>query len=471
MPEPPASQADYPHWFQMAWVSMDARTRDMLVRRHHDQTLEAIGRAHYLTRERARQVIRDAGQCLLVIAKSMEKTWCDQLDELFHDTVAVADHALTEIFPDPGGAARYALLHTLGYQHPRTWAGVQRAFWTREPKLLATLLGELAANAPYRPAELRFRATALGIPDALPIEEIASHGRSPLVQNDDGAWVRRNARGRDVAYLWLAEQGGPRTADEIADALGGEGRAVRESLRRDSRFRLIRPEGTWALTEWPHDETADYGTAIDAVLDVITELGPISKRRLIQEVQRRYPVSLSRVTQCLIDDRVGITADGRVDLVERGAAPLEDSEPTRPSHVALDAAGGILGFTLTIDADLLRGSGVIIHRWITWYLGLRQAPMTRAFDLTELIDPFAPATITTPLDPPGRLTITRNTSAAQISSLRVHATSMGLSRNCRLAVVLRLREGTAYLRHACHAEACPVRERLHPPTGSRTPSP
>ncbi|MFI0354379.1 hypothetical protein [Actinomadura sp. 9N407] len=471
MPEPPAPQADIPHWFQVAWASMDPRARDMLVRRHRDQTLEAIGRAHYLTRERARQLIRDAGQSLLMIAQSIEETWRDQLDELFHDAAAVADHALAEIFPDPGGAARYALLHALGFQHPRTWAGVQRAFWTREPKLLATLLSELAANAPYRPAELRFRGAALGIPDALPIEEIASHDKSPLVQNDDGAWVSRNARGRDVAYLWLAEQGSPRTVEDIADAVGGERRAVRESLRRDGRFRLIRPEGTWGLTEWPHDKTAHYGTAIDAVLDVITELGPISKRRLIHETQRRYPVSLSRVTQCLIDDRVGITADGRVDLVERGAAPLEDREPTRPSHVALDTAGAILAFTLTIDADLLRGSGVIIHRWITWYLGLRQAPMARAFDLTELIDPFDPAMTATPLDPPGRLSITRNTSAAQISSLRVHATTMGLTHNCLLAIVLRLREGTAYLRHACRADACPVRERLHPTMSRGIPSP
>ncbi|MBT2207530.1 sigma factor-like helix-turn-helix DNA-binding protein [Actinomadura sp. NEAU-AAG7] len=433
------------HWLSTAWAALDDRARDMLARRRGNQTLEAIGRAHFVTRERARQIIRTASEALVTTAREVEEGWREQIDELFLDAPAVPDTALREIFPDPEGTARYTLLRALGFESPRTWAGALQGFWTRLPGELDKLFHDLAKNGPYRSAELRFRAVVLGIPDAVPIESVASHEKSPLTRAEQGVWVRRGARSRDTAYLWLAEEGAPRFLDEIVAALGEEHRAVRESLRRDDRFRQIRPEGTWALKEWPLNGVGEYRTTLEVVLAVLAELGPIPKARLITETRRRYPVGYNRVAQCLLSDRVGITANGMWDLVERGATPVEESEPRRPDHVVVDLSGKVLGFRIPVDKDLLRGSSVVIHRWVTWHLGLRQAPMSRTFNL---------------IGTSGDLTVTRNTSAAQVSSLRAHVESMGLAEGCELAVVLRLEEGSARLEHACARETCPTQRHL-----------
>lgn len=430
------------HWLPTAWDSLDDRQRDMLIQRHEDKTLAAIGRSHGVTRERARQIVIGASKILREEALATRAMWKPQLEELFLNASAVPEDALTSIFVDPKGTARYALLRELGFEHPRTWAGPLRQFWTREPGDLDRQLRDLAKYGPYRAEELVPRAVALGVPESVPVASIAAHRKSPLLRAD-GMWVRRSSRGRDAVYLWLADEGSPRHIEDMVAALGGDGRAVKESLRRDERFRQIRPEGTWALREWPLNGTTEYTNALDAVLGVLAELGPMTRGNLYRETARRYTVTYSRVLQCLLSDRIGIAAGASkmVDLVERGALPLEEREPKRPANVAIDDSGKVIGFKVRVDAEVLRGSGVIIHRWITWRLGLRQAPMSRTFSLTDFT---------------GELTLTRNTSAAHISSLRAYAETMGLALGCELAVVLRLEVGTARLQHACAPEDCPA---------------
>ena len=151
-------------------------------------------------------------------------------------------------------------------------------------------------------------------------------------------------------------------------------------MRRDDAFAQVRPEGTWALADWrvPGSDNR-YTTAVDVVVEVLREIGPLDYEHLRDECQQRYPVSEWRITQCLSSNLIGINGEGLYDLAERGATPIEDSEPKKPRNI--EASGNVVGIELTVDSELLRGSGIPVHRWLTWYLKLRTAPSTRHFDL------------------------------------------------------------------------------------------
>lgn len=257
--------------------------------------------------------------------------------------------------------------------------------------------------------------------------------RGPLTRGLGGTWLRRSAKHRDAAYLWLANEGQPRRAEVVAPAIGADSaRGLKEGLRRDDRFRQIRPEGTWALSEWPAAESAHHTNALDVMVAVLRRSGPLTKQTLFSLAAKEYPVSYSRLQQCLISDQLGMTVDGSIDLAENGAIPMEEREPRRPKSIA--ANGDTIGIRLKIDANTLRGSGIIVHPWLTWRFGLRLAPMTRIFSLPN---------------GSGDLIARRMTSGAQISSIRPHVHSAGMLEGCEIVILFYLKTNTATIRHAC----------------------
>jgi hypothetical protein len=147
-----------------------------------------------------------------------------------------------------------------------------------------------------------------------------------------------------------------------------------------------------------------------------------------------------------------MTEEGLIDLVERGAAPIEDVEPRRPESIVVDPSGKVVGVRVTVNKDLLRGSGVIVHHWLTWYLEMRRAPMSRVFMIEGSGE---------------ELTVRRSTSGAQLSSLRRQAASMGLVMGCRMVVLLRLASDSAGLMHACGPLECPANG-AHAPASPRS---
>ncbi|MFJ9704756.1 RNA polymerase subunit sigma-70 [Streptomyces sp. NPDC101234] len=355
---------------------------------------------------------------------------------------AVADSELVEEISNfDGGALRSSLLRAMGLTHPSTWAGELTDLWTIKKDALSEILQKLLLQAPYHPDELEEITRTLGVPEHTPLDLILAHPRSPLAKAPDGSWLRRNARHRDAAYLWLSKQGEPRRADEIREAIQAKSdAAVREGLRRDERFILLRAERVWALTEWPLPQGSHHTNALDAVLEVITECGPITRKALFAEVTQRYPVTPARLSQCLISKEIGRTPEGLIDLSERGATPMEEKEPRRPDTMAVDPSGKVVGARLSVDKELLRGSGLIVHSWLTWYLGLRLAPMSRTFTFD---------------DGAGELRVSRNTSAAQLSSIRQRVLSLGMGFGCHFVVLLRLDASSVSIRHICEEWACP----------------
>jgi hypothetical protein len=256
-----------------------------------------------------------------------------------------------------------------------------------------------------------------------------------------GGWVRASSEGRDATFLWLTDTAEARPIAEISESLGFGEHALREALRRDTRFTQLRPEGTWALTDWKTAKTTrNYDNAEQAVVEVLRDLGPLTLAQLTAETIKRYPVSTWRIAQCVSSSNVGRTPLGLYDLAERGALPIEESEPRRPDNVV--ESGNIIGLRLPVSYDLLRGSGLAVNRWLTWRLGLRQAPSSKRFTLVEL---------------DGEIVVRRTTSTSSISTLRSAVASLGLVEGCQVAVLLRLNSATADVRHACSPGNCPTR--------------
>lgn len=440
-------------WLVRAWETgvFDERERAVVTGRAEGRTLDEVGRPLGLSRERARQIQNRARQRLAEMADIIQSGWREVARstgagpaaprEAFAAALGVVDHVALE-----------ELLAAAGLDAPRTWAGPLRGWWSADSGALGGALRGLVDTAPFHGDDLGRAASEAGLPAGLPLVWLLSHSESRLALSSDGHWVRRKARGRDAAYLWLLETGRPCRADELLAPMAATTvAAVREALRRDDRFRQIRPEGTWALAEWTHLRASVYATAVDAMVSVVTESGPLSRARLFAMVTELYPVTPWRLKQCLLSDQLGETPDGLVDLVSRSARPFEEEEPVRPDTMAVE--GEFLGVRIPVNRDILRGSGVNVHTWLTWRLGLRRAPMSRTF--------------TTPGDH-SPLIARRGTSSAQLSSLRRHALELKVVDGCVLAVLLRLDDDTARVGHGCAPGACPARRTraAAPPTAN-----
>ncbi|MGD6752950.1 sigma factor-like helix-turn-helix DNA-binding protein [Streptomyces sp. BH105] len=426
-------------WLGAAWRALPSRSRRMVEDRASGGTLGGIGQEHELSRERVRQLLLKAQEHLCAFADAFVDDWRDRLMAL---TVrpAVPESEVAAVLAVREHVGVGLLAQDVGAEPPLTWAGRLDGWWTRNPGALEMLLRVGVEEAPLRGEDVAVTFASAGVPGGIPLLDLLGHPNSPLVPGFEGTWLRRRARGRDAAYLYLLANGEPCRAEELVEPTGIRRKpAVSEALRRDERFVQLRLEGKWALAEWPHLNVTPYPNAVEAFVAVLTELGPLPKEALFVKVGERYPVTLWRLQQCLLDDRVGTTDGGLIDLVARGAVPIEESEPVRPATMAADPAGNVFGVRLTVDKDILRGSGVVVSSWLTWQLGMRQAPMVRTFSIAGQPTPIV---------------LKRATSAAQLSSLRVLVKEKGMVGGCEFVLFLRTDDSTARIEHACDRQTC-----------------
>ncbi|WP_416562977.1 sigma factor-like helix-turn-helix DNA-binding protein [Nocardia testacea] len=433
--EPPSD------WLAEAWARLPERSREIITARHRGAKLREIGDSYGFTRERARQVLTKAANDICAHADRAQPQWREKLLALADIETAIARAILAEAIDVTDQIALESLVEAAGLHTPRVWGADLTGWWSTSPTTLATRLEQLTDRAPFSVQAMRSLATECCIPDSLPLETMLDSERSPLLLAGLG-WLRKRVRSRDAAYMWLLEQGAPHRIERIVPAVGAvTAHALAEAMRRDGRFVQIRPEGTWALAEWPRDSGTDYRRAEDVVVDVVEQFGPITKTALFAKAIALYPVTRWRLEQCLYDAQLGETSDGLIDLVARGARHIEIAEPARPDNMASSDDGKVYGIRLTIDKDMARGSGVLVNQWLTWKLGLRRAPMSMSFDTDQL---------------PGPLSVRRNTSGAQLSSLRAFVLEQGLALGCDIAIVLLTESRTARIRHVCEQGRCLV---------------
>lgn len=426
-------------WLTAFWTEqLSERQRDVLTLRADGLTLDEIGQVYGLTRERIRQIEVQAQNA----AKETFNVHRDELhsvEALMAGQIAVSNERLCRTLPPAPTVAQLELIKSMGLSHPQTWDGPLRGWWCYEPGELDRRLRALADLAPLSHENMDAAMVELGIEIVEPISSLLTSENSKIICHELG-WIRVHRTSRDLAYLWLEKEGSPRSAAEIAAIAENSERAIRETMRRDEYFAQLRPEGTWALAAWraPGAENR-YKNAEEVLIDVLRDMGPMELADLRAEVRRRYPVTSWRINQCLTNSALGRHPDGKYDLAERGAMPLEESEPRRPDHIKVN--GNVIGVSMTADYELMRGSGLHVNRWLTWYLGLRTQPSERVFQM---------------LEPSSSVTIRRASSNAQISSLRSAALAMDLVEGCAVVLLLNTAINIARLHHACRARNCPA---------------
>jgi len=431
--------SDSHDWLQHLWTSeLSNQERDVLSRRTEGTTLEEIGQGYGVTRERIRQVETAARKKVDAVFTKRRNEF-QALEDLLAGSLVVETSELMATLPAAAEAARLELLRFMGLKHPQTWDGQLVDWWRYDSEELDRRLKAISDLGPMSHENMGAAMQDVGLEMTAPVSDLLASSNSRLVRHELG-WIRPNRISRDIAYLWLEAEGSPRSAGDIAAVTTNSERAIRETMRRDEDFAQVRPEGTWALAAWKTPGAENhYKSAEEVLIDVLREMGPMDLADLSAEVRRRYPVTAWRISQCLSNSKIGRMPDGKYDLAERGAEPIEELEPRKPDHIKV--SGNVVGVVVTVDYDLMRGSGLHVNRWLPWYLGLRTQPSERQFELVE---------------PAGTVTIRRASSNAQISSLRSAAMALDVAEGCELVLLLNTANNTARLHHGCEASQCPA---------------
>ena len=433
----------------LAWQALPDRSRHILLRRLAGDTLREIAGSMSppLTRERVRQLEKMANAQLCFDQAREAPELAPGLEhEAATNLVVSTTRAQTMIGTGLDDACR-ALLAALGYEPATELGPVAADYWSSPPQprqehpqdRLKERLRRLTDLVPLTYSDAHEAARDIGLPSDLSWASHLDQIDGRLIRHELG-WIRRSRSTRDIAYLWLKGEGEPREAAEMAGVVGCSDHTVREAMRRDPDFAQVRPEGTWALSDW-RTPGADqrYASAVDVVVEVLRELGPLAIDQLRVETRGRYPVTDWRIHQCLSSNMIGRLPDGKYDLAERGATPIEDDEPRQPDNMR--DVGDVVGVTLPVTRDILRGSGIPVSRWLTWRLGLRTAPATRHLELPGGL---------------GTVRVTRGTSTSQISSLRLIGQHLGVREGCTLTLLVNTARDTADVRHSCVPGACDV---------------
>lgn len=419
-----------------AWQGISIREREVLELRSAGFTLEQIGLHLGVTRERTRQVERDGSAALIQLVET-RTDFADFLETCLARSWLITADSLSEALGGSQLAPIQALLKAHGLRNPRVFDIAYTSWWCRDQARVEAATLSVIVEAPFEEEKLLAHTERAEFPLGFDLRAGLRSPRSPLVELESGFWVRRASKSADAAYLWLREQLTPDSAENIARATGAVSvRALGEVMRRNSdRFVQLRPEGTWALTEWQHfGLSIDYRDATEVVIAVLRDMGPLPERQLVDETQRRYPVSKARVMQCFASSSVGLNEDGLFDLSERGAVPITPVQPRKPDWVA--ESGSRIAVKYIVNYDLLRGSGLGLSPWVTWRLGIHNYPASRTFSGDFPV------------------VVRRQSSGSAISTLREAALALRLREGCAIAVIMETTESTCTVRHSC-TNPCP----------------
>jgi hypothetical protein len=408
-----------------------------VLERRPDRTLQEIAAELGLTRERIRQIERKAGHqaeaTLLQLAPELAAFWRQTLAK-----AVVSERDLIHPFIETGEAGKEqirlgrSLLRAVGAFEPRVMkeAGIA-GYWTLEPDRLAIIAKELETVLPCTSDQLDEILDEMDFSEARALKELflAGWGQYRLHQST-GYWVRPGSQDRDAAWLALMDEEDPLDADDLGFRIGLTARNLTAQLSRDPRFVQVRPSGEWALARAGPRQAPS--TALEATLECLRQRGPLSLAELIDRVQEIYPVTAAAISGCVNHHLIGVTAAGLLDLVENGARRQRRKEPRIPENVTLES-GGRLKITRPIDTELMRGSGVGVSPYVSWFLGLESAPSSRRFEIGGS----------------DTIRVTYRTTGSTLSSLRTLADRLGGRVGCLLTITLDPGDNRASARLEC----------------------
>ncbi len=299
-------------------TNLPTRARDVLEKRYglsadgEKHTLEAIGQAYGITRERVRQIENHG---IMAIQKSDAYNEFEpiftELQRLIAELgggVIAEDILLEEITNDQMlrnhiyfllvvGAPFYRAKESNGYSH--RWYTEKKVAETVE-QALKNLAKSINRDELISEEEIlnRFRNELIDIADAhdeqvlkrwlMISREIA---RNPLGEWGDATSPNVRVKGiRDYAYLVVKRHGSPMHFREVAEAIEAlfhkkaHTATTHNELIKDERFVLV-GRGLYALTEWGYSA----GVVKDVLQDILRKHGPLSREEIIDKVRKeRY---------------------------------------------------------------------------------------------------------------------------------------------------------------------------------------
>ena len=316
---------NYPKCSTLLIASLDDRSQDIVARRfglHGDgpQTLEAIGRAYGITRERVRQIVEGGvGQIRLSLQGKKKSTETDSIFGHFVKTLEKAgglrreDLLVGELGSDNASHVLF-FLH-LGDPFVRRAEDTElHSLWTLAEEKHQELQDVLSVLARYfekqqKPATLEEIALVHNpkTPEAL-LSYLEVSKR--ILQGSEGrwglsTWPEINPKGmKDKAYIVLKNAETPlhftevaRLIDELQRTLSAVSsrpalaQTVHNELIKDDRFVLV-GRGTYGLKEWGYSP----GTVKDVLLSILkSNRKPLSQEDIITKTLEQRQVKESTI--------------------------------------------------------------------------------------------------------------------------------------------------------------------------------
>jgi len=323
------------------------RTRDIVSRRfglqgESPETLESIGQAHGVTRERVRQIVEDGlSQIREQIEGGKERTRLQAIFQGFKEVLAGSGHVkrqdllVEEMHSKEVQNHIIFLLHLHEELYHQKETEHTHAFWVNEkdiwdlaPGVLRDLVSHLEKGKNAVTLEELLKEYSNMHPRTLDsLLEVSKH----ITQGYNKKWGLRKwpevyPKGmRDKAYVVLRESEKPLHFVEVAKLIAQLQEALPEQKKRqvlpqtvhnelikDPRFVLV-GRGTYGLSEWG----LTPGTVKDVLLQVLKEAGnALYKEQLIEKALEQRQVKESTILLNLQDRNLfGRDDDGRYYVV------------------------------------------------------------------------------------------------------------------------------------------------------------
>jgi hypothetical protein len=259
------------------------------------ETLELIGKAYGITRERVRQIEGDGLSRLKPKIKQYQKTF-QEFENYFRNK---GDLKREDILLEELGSSRWNpqiyFLLTLGPNFERVGESKDfYPFWTINQKALP--LAKKTINSFYNRLKKINRPlaiTAFNPPRPLPQAALISYLEiSKIIEkNQEGLfglshWPEINPRGiKDQAFLVFKKENKPLHFGQVAKLIGQSAlpQTVHNELIRDPRFVLV-GRGLYALKEWGYEP----GYVRDVISKVLKDnKRPLTKEEILEEVSKQ----------------------------------------------------------------------------------------------------------------------------------------------------------------------------------------
>lgn len=332
------------------WLeSLDEREQDVVRHRiaRQDRTLEDLGEAHGVTRERIRQVEKHLRASL---ARHLEgEEWRRLRWKVERLRQQVGSWAPLSSVPDhrPDDVAWWVVVEMSGLVVDEAGDVIHRQGFT------LPLLDALTFYAPEGVVldidEARTVLSEAGIAESHHWSALEAIGLRDL----DGVWVSwpRSFVERGIALLSVA--GTPLTAERIAAEVGSASvRSVRQRLQDDPRVQRS-TRATLGLRSWGQPE---YTGVTDLMLKTIAQRGgsmPVGD--LVTYLDETYEVRPT-TTMAYTVAPAFVVEDGTIRVRGRSETFVVDADPSEVPGLTVNGDGSV-SYLIPVEGELLRGSG------------------------------------------------------------------------------------------------------------------